>query len=194
MKYFKALGFLTVALAALPAISYAQSGYVSKTVNLRAGPAPEYPVVAVLQAGTPILVEGCVSDYRWCDVVAGPNRGWIYAGNIVYPYQGANVPLLSYGAMIGIGVVAFSIASYWDHHYRGRSWYAQRQRWIDRPGPGFAPGGHRPVPGPGFAPGVRPPLRPGPEGGAAGVHQVPKAQGSGGGGHRPPKVQEQGAR
>ena len=220
MKYFKALAFLTAALAALPVTSYAQSGYVSKSVNLRAGPAKEYPVVAILQAGTPISVEGCLSDYRWCDVIAGPNRGWIYAGNIVYPYQGANVPVLGYGAVIGIGIVAFSIASYWDHHYRGRSWYAQRQHWINRPGPGFAPGGHRPPPGSGLAPGAHPLPRPGP-GEAPGVHRPPRPGPGGppgthpparaepgrapgdhpapkarepGGGHRPPKDQGPGAR
>ena len=186
MKYTKVLSFLTVALAALPAISYAQVGYVSKMVNLRAGPAPEYPVVAILQPGVQVTVVGCLSDYRWCDVTAGPHQGWIYAANIAYPYQGSNVPILGYGAAIGLGVVAFSLGSYWDNHYRGRPWYGQRHTWANRPGPmpghrplpGVGPGPHRPLPGPAFGPGGHRPPPPGP-----GAHRPP---GPVPGPHRPP--------
>jgi uncharacterized protein YraI len=170
MKYSKILGAITVALAVLPATALAQMGYVSKQVNLRAGPATEYPIVATLLPGVEIVVEGCLSDYRWCDVVAGPNRGWAYAANIVYPYQGANVPVLTYGALIGLGIVAFSVGDYWDHHYHGRSWYPQRQQWVDRSWPRFGPGGHR-LPGSEFGPDD---------------HRSPPGPGFGPGGHRPP--------
>ena len=135
MKYLKLVAGLAVALAALPGVSQAQLAYAAKQVNLRAGPGMEYPVIAILLAGVPVTVQGCVADYRWCDVEAGPSRGWVYAGNIVYPYQGSNVPVISYGAMIGIGILAYSVASYWDQHYVGRPWYPQRQRWINRPPP-----------------------------------------------------------
>ena len=180
MKYAKALGLLAAALAVMPVASYAQQfAYTSKDVNLRAGPARDYPVVAVLQAGASVSVEGCVSGYRWCDVVAGPYRGWVYAGNLVYPYQGSNVPVLTYGAMIGIGLIGFSIGDYWDQYYRGSPWYPQRQRWIDRPQPGFGPGGRYPLPpssrfGPGG--GQRPPHVQGPSGG----QRAPQTQGPGG--------------
>ena len=160
MKYLKLVAGLTVALAALPGVSQAQLAYAAKQVNLRAGPGMEYPVVAILLAGVPVTVQGCVADYRWCDVEAGPSRGWVYGANIVYPYQGANVPVINYGAMIGIGILAYSVASYWDQHYVGRPWYPQRQRWINRPPPPpharpvqrpappehRAPSGHPPVP------------------------------------------------
>ncbi len=160
MKYLKLVAGLTVALAALPGVSQAQLAYAAKQVNLRAGPGMEYPVIAILLAGVPVTVQGCVADYRWCDVEAGPSRGWVYGANIVYPYQGANVPVINYGAMIGIGILAYSVASYWDQHYVGRPWYPQRQRWINRPPPPpharpvqrpappehRAPSGHPPVP------------------------------------------------
>lgn len=167
-----------VSLAVVPASAQAQQmAYVSKEVNLRAGPSSDYPVVAILGAGVTITVEGCLSDYRWCDVSVGPNRGWLYAGNIVYPYQGENVPLLTYGSAIGIGVVVFSIGHYWDDYYRYRPWYPQRQLWIDRwqfapypvpypvpysvpypvPYPVVRPGFQHP---PGASPGFRPHDRP----------------------------------
>src|ERR1700690_558517 len=131
MKSLGVLGGLTALLAGAPAISHAQSAYTAKDVHLRAGPAVDYPVVAILAAGMQIAVEGCLSGYRWCDVVAGPDRGWVYAANIAYPYQGADVPVLTYGAVIGLGIVAFSVGDYWDHYYRGRPWYSQRQVWVN---------------------------------------------------------------
>jgi uncharacterized protein YraI len=133
MSRVKAAGWLIAALAAMPAPASAQQlAYTAKFANLRAGPARDYPIVATLPAGIAISVLGCLSGYRWCDVVAGPNRGWLYAGNIVYPYQGSNVPLLTYGALLGIGIIGFDLGYYWDHHYRARPWYPQRQHWIAR--------------------------------------------------------------
>jgi len=148
MKSLNFLWPLVAALAGLPAASYAQQlGYAAKQVNLRAGPALDYPVVAVIGQGVSFIVDGCVADYRWCDVTVGQDRGWVYAGNIVYPYQGASVPLLSYGAVLGIGIIAFSVGDYWDRYYQNRPWYPQRQRWLDRPQPVFrAPPHVRPGP------------------------------------------------
>ena len=156
MNNLKALRFLIAALVAMPVTSYAQQlAYTSKNVKLRAGPSSEYPIVTIVPGGVPLTVEGCLSDYRWCDVVAGPDRGWVFAGNIVYAYQGVNVPLLTYGAVIGIGILAFNRDHYWDENYRARSWYPQRHHWIDRRGPGFGPGARRvPPPGAGFRPGM----------------------------------------
>ena len=145
MKHAKAFALMAAALVMLVgAPSNAQQlAYVSTEVNLRAGPSGDFPVVAILGGGVAITVEGCLGDYRWCDVSVGPHRGWLYAANIVYPYQGNHVPLLSYGAAIGIDVIGFSVGSYWDDYYRARSWYPQRQRWIDRPHPAhFGHPGH----------------------------------------------------
>jgi uncharacterized protein YraI len=129
-------------LAGLPLTAQAVLAYAAKEVNLRAGPAREYPVVAMLAPGAALSVEGCLGDYRWCDVVVGSNRGWVYAGNIVYPYQGTYVPLINYGALLGIGVTAFLVGNYWDNHYVGRPWYPQRGYWAARPWPGYGPGGY----------------------------------------------------
>lgn len=175
MRYLRTLGLAAAALGAMPLAWSAQWAQTARDVNLRAGPAVEYPIVARVRAGVSISVVGCLSDYHWCDVEVGPSRGWVYAGNIVYPYQGAYVPVLDYGALIGIGIVAFTLGNYWDDHYRGRPWYPQRELWIERPmprhgyGPGFGPGRpHAPPPGfrpdggsrspePGFGPGGRRP-------------------------------------
>jgi uncharacterized protein YraI len=109
-----------------------QLAFAAKTVNVRAGPGQDYPIVAVLPPGFQLAVQGCLPDYVWCDVIAGGSRGWVYAGNINYAYQNSYVPVLDYGPVIGIGVLAFALNDYWGHHYRNRPWYADRHRWIDR--------------------------------------------------------------
>lgn len=209
MKHGKLLGLLAAIVVTVPTAAYAQSGYVSKDVNLRAGPAREYPSLAILRAGVSISVLGCLTGYQWCDVLAGPNRGWVYAGNIVYPYQGSSVPVITYGAALGLGIVAFSVGHYWDSHYRARPWYGQRQQWIERPHGRFVPEGHRPPPphAPAFRPGAhRPPpphapvVRPGdhrpppPHAPAVrpGDHRPqPTAPAARPGDHRPPRDQGQ---
>lgn len=167
MQGLKWTGWLAAGLLALPALAHAEWAYAAKDINLRAGPATDYPVVARLGAGVTLSVEGCLNDYRWCDVVAGPYRGWVYAGNIVYSYQGRRVPVRDIGAAIGLGIVLFSLGNYWDQHYRNRPWYPQRQLWIDRPRPHFGPDvHHRPVtpPNPGFGNGrPHPPGPPSPQ-------------------------------
>ncbi len=179
MKNLRALSLLSVALAAIPTTAFAQWAYPTRDLNLRAGPAIEYPVVARIGIGTALTVEGCLDDYHWCDVIAGPYRGWVNAGNIVYPYENANVPILTHGPYLGIGIVAFALGSYWDSHYRYQPWYPQQQYWINRHSHRYAPAypAHRPAPGFGprthFPQHVAPGFRPGPQAAPTQVPHVP---------------------
>jgi len=138
-------------LGALPLAASAYEAFAAKDVHLRAGPARDYPVVAILPAGTPFDVQGCLPNYSWCDVIAVGERGWVYAANIESMYQGAPVPLLDYGPVLGIAVFGFLLGDYWDHWYRGRPWYGDRDQWIRRPRPVQPPIPPRPHP-PGAVP------------------------------------------
>jgi len=130
VKSLLALCLLSIAASlALPSEAQTQLAYTARDAHLRAGPAREYPVVAILPAGLAVSVQGCLSDYSWCDVIAGPSRGWVYAGNIDYAYDGMYVPLLTYGPQIGIGVTGFILFDYWSDHYHDRPWYRDRDRW-----------------------------------------------------------------
>ena len=148
MKSIGARVLLIIVLAALPCMAQAQLAYTSKDAHLRAGPARDYPVIAVLPAGYEVSVQGCLRDYSWCDVIAGPNRGWIYAGNIVVDHQGTQVTVLDYGAAIGIAVIGFILFDYWFGHYHDHPFYRDRDWWAHRPRPprGVAPGIIRPEP------------------------------------------------
>ncbi|AJY09626.1 SH3 domain-containing protein [Burkholderia dolosa] len=135
-------------LAAIPGAADAQSSaYTNSPAELYAGPAPDYPVVAELPPGTALDVFGCVSDYTWCDVALPGVRGWIDAQLLDYPYQGSYVPLLEYGAVIGVPVTGFAIGAYWDRYYRHRPWYHDRDRWAHRAEPRIGPGGMPPAQG-----------------------------------------------
>ncbi|HKT64219.1 MAG TPA: SH3 domain-containing protein, partial [Burkholderia sp.] len=132
-------------IAAVPGIANAQSSaYTNSGAELYAGPAPDYPVVAQVPPGTALDVFGCLSDYSWCDVALPGVRGWIDAEQLDYPYQGNYVPLLEYGAVIGVPVTGFAIGAYWDRHYRNRPWFHDRDRWEHRAEPRVGPGGRPP--------------------------------------------------
>jgi len=112
-----------------PLAAHAYEGYVVADVNLRAGPDVDYPPITLLPAGAPVLIEGCIEGWTWCDVIAGPDRGWIAGTYLEEAYGGNRVIVTDYGASIGIPVVAFSLGAYWGHYYRGRPWYHDRVRW-----------------------------------------------------------------
>ncbi|MDB5883643.1 MAG: Translation initiation factor [Ramlibacter sp.] len=145
-----AMGAVTTALVAVSSGAQAQQqlAVTARPTNLRAGPATDYPVVAVLPGGFALAVQGCLPEYTWCDVVAGQSRGWMAAGNINYYYQNSYVPLSNYGAVLGIGALGFVLNDYWGSHYRGRSFYRDRSRWEGRQ---FSqPRGYVPPQRPGF--------------------------------------------
>ena len=168
---------LAAAMLFLPAAAHAQPAYTAGAVSLHAGPGTDYPVVALLDGGLAVNVQGCTPDYGWCDVVAGGYRGWLYARDIRYVYQGALVPLIDYGAAIGIGVVTFVIGHYWQQHYVGRPWYRHLPHWSHRPPHADfhprPPHAAHPAPWPQPAPAFRPADRPA----IAQVHPRPQQAG-----------------
>lgn len=117
----------------VPALARAADAYVTGNVNLRAGPDPDYPLIGQIPAGTEVDVQGCTAGWEWCDVIVYGDRGWIAGNFIEYEYQDGPVLLPAYGARIGIPVVTFVIVDYWDHHYRNRPFYRERDRWYAHP-------------------------------------------------------------
>jgi len=147
----------------LSAAALAQTAYTVREANVRAGPERDYPVVTRLAAGTSVEVTGCNEDWSWCEVIAEPDRGWVYAGSLEYPYEGRRVVILRHG-YVGLPIVPFVVGSYWDTYYRGRPWYGRRTYWVGRAptyhrGPSIRPEVGRPV---GRAPVSRAPVSRGP--------------------------------
>jgi uncharacterized protein YraI len=152
MKLRSALVAILLSALCMPFAAQALDAHTSQSANLRAGPGHDYPVIVVLPPYAPLDVQGCLSDYSWCDVIAVDinERGWVYAGDIEYLYEGAEVPLLEYGPMSGIVVIPFVLGDYWDRHYPHRPWYRNRDQWIHTPRtvqPPRSPGQGPPVTG-----------------------------------------------
>jgi uncharacterized protein YraI len=143
----------------LPAAGMAADGYVVGNVNLRAGPDTGYPVVRMLPAGEPVVIQGCLDDWSWCDVVALDDRGWVAGNFLQFEYEHRRVYVPDYGMRIGLPIVTFVLGSYWDTHYRHRPWYGRRSYWAGRHFHHHAPRRPaHPVAGP-RPHGSRPPMR-----------------------------------
>jgi uncharacterized protein YraI len=186
-------------LAAPPPAEAQTQAFTTMTVNLYAGPSGDYPIVAQVPGGVSLLVMGCLSSFSWCDVSLPGLRGWVWGEFLTSPWQGRPVPLVTYGAAIGLPIVTFSLGTYWGSFYRDRPWFRNQAYWMRRPPPRpIRPGGvgrppHRP-PGPGARP---PNQRPGqnnvgpgggrPGGGGPGASggNRPPGSGPGAGGGRP---------
>jgi uncharacterized protein YraI len=147
-----------VLLALWVPVALAMPAHVVSGVHLRAGPSVEYPAVALLIPGMPIEVYGCEEAYAWCDVQAGPNRGWIAADYVQVESGGHPVILAGGGVAVGVPLVTFTLGAYWGNYYRTRPWYAQRAHYMSywrRYPHGVRPPRPRP-------PVARPPVRPPP--------------------------------
>ena len=138
-------------MLALPLAATAEQARTRQWVNVRAGPAGNYPTVMRLPPGSYVQVYGCTGGYRWCDVIASDGqRGWALGGSLYYPYEDRMVPVIGYGPSFGIPITPFVMVDYWGAHYRQRPWYGYRQYW----GPGYGYGsGYAPGYGPGYGPG-----------------------------------------
>jgi len=124
---------LAIALAlGAPLAAHAVDAYVVADISLNAGPDTDYPPIDTLSAGTEVDVNGCIEGFSWCDVSAGPDRGWVPGSFLEEEYDNQPVYLIDYGPRIGIPVVSFDIGVYWDQHYHNRPFYAQRTQWVNR--------------------------------------------------------------
>lgn len=136
MRTSSCLRFLfCVFLLSVSAVAAAQNAVTNHPVGVYAGPDDSYPVVAQLDADSPVQVMGCLDDWSWCDVTFADNRGWVYAPDIEYDYEGGYVPFYTYAPSFGVPVVEFTITDYWGRYYHGRPWYAQREEWVHREPP-----------------------------------------------------------
>lgn len=120
---------LAFALASCMQLAAAETALITRSVNVRSGPNAALPTVTWLLTGTRVTVLGCISNWSWCDVTSGRERGWIYSRYLSMPFQGTAMTIVAGGPALGLPVVEFALGPYWDEHYQGRLWFAQKAQW-----------------------------------------------------------------
>jgi uncharacterized protein YraI len=123
--------FVVAVLLATPAAALAAPGMINASVNLRAGPSVEFPVVDRIRPGVPVEVHGCIREALWCDVSTERERGWVAAQYLDYLYGDRYVDLPSYVDVVDVPATSFVLTSYWSSFYVGRPWY-RRHVWWNR--------------------------------------------------------------
>lgn len=129
-----ALAFVPPAMAqpAASAPAAAVQAVTTGSVTVRAGPGRSFPAATWLLGGTSVTLIGCLDNWRWCDVVAGRDRGWVYSSYLMTSSQGRKVRIREGGPGLGLPEITFSVSAYWDEHYRGRTWYGRKAYWESR--------------------------------------------------------------
>jgi uncharacterized protein YraI len=120
---------LAMALAACMPVVAAETATITDSANVRSGPDRSLPTVTWLLSGTRVTVVGCVANWRWCDVIAGRDRGWVYTRYLSVPFQGSAVTISKGGPNLGLTVIDFALGPYWDEHYQGKLFFGQKARW-----------------------------------------------------------------
>lgn len=154
-KFIVATTFAALALPAVPAAAQRVTvGYTVRSTIMRAGPDFDYPAVRRVPRDARVTVYGCLRDRSWCDTDYRSDRGWIRGRDLVVSYGGRRQGIYTYP---GIFMLTFVFGSYWDSHYRGRTFYNERPQWERRYYDNYQPswGPRPPVP-----PAYRQPVQP----------------------------------
>ncbi len=133
-----------IALVALAPVAAAQTAITTLAVKMRAGPSADFPPVTTLMGGTSVTVVGCEASWRWCDVSAGRDRGWISSRYLSTSFKGSKITILNGGPQLELPVAEFVLSSYWSEHYQGRVFFSRQaqyqRRWDGRaPAPAWRP-------------------------------------------------------
>ncbi|MBO9648377.1 MAG: SH3 domain-containing protein [Variovorax sp.] len=78
----------------LPLSSMAFTTATTRALNVRAGPGTSFRVVTVLPARAQVRVNSCMRGWRWCDITARRNRGWVDSRYLQHSVRG-RVPIVN---------------------------------------------------------------------------------------------------
>ena len=117
------------AVIALPAAAVARPGFVTTSLNLRAGPSVDFPAVDTVPAGAEVNVHGCLAGYEWCDVSFSGDRGWVDGDYLQLIANGRRVLIIDYGPEIDFPIVSFDVGAYWHRYYSDRDFFGRLGYW-----------------------------------------------------------------
>lgn len=99
------------AVLAAPSLALAIEAVAVTDLNMRAGPGPQYPIVATIQINSAVDLQGCLEDSLWCQVNWQGNQGWSYAEYLAVTNAGEQVFVPQARTVLEIPVVAFQGAA-----------------------------------------------------------------------------------
>jgi len=99
------------ALLALPNLAMALDAVAVTDLNMRAGPGPQYPVVATIQSNGAVEIVGCLEAGNWCQVSWQGSQGWSYSEYLAVTEAGQQVFVPQARTVLDIPVVAFEGAA-----------------------------------------------------------------------------------
>ncbi len=104
-------------------------GYSGVNLNIRSGPSVRFPAVGVLDAGSELVIHGCLDRYTWCDVSASGMRGWASGAHIQFVYEERRVYVPPYAVLVEIPIVTFDVTNYWSEYDRDNDFYHDLDHW-----------------------------------------------------------------
>jgi uncharacterized protein YraI len=134
----KVVAAALAAALAFPTLVHAQEVAAVTTVdlNLRAGPGPHYPIVALIPTDAEVTLHGCLANLTWCDVgLDDGKRGWAFAYYLKSPIAGG--PPVNPAQAVSLAemtppppVVTFDGQTYWAANYANEPFFADRDRYF----------------------------------------------------------------
>jgi uncharacterized protein YraI len=123
---------LALALAGGVPLAAAATATTTASVNVRAGPGKSFPTATWFLTGTQVTIEGCLFDWKWCDVSSGRHRGWVYARYLSHRINDTVVTIDRGGTTLGLPQTEFDLVPYWDAHFQNQIWYSRKAYWQRR--------------------------------------------------------------
>lgn len=105
---FRAVAAAGLMLAVGVSTGYAAMSATAVTdLNVRAGPGPQYPVVALATRGSTAVLDGCIEGSNWCRVNVGGVSGWAYARYLATDFGGSTVVISERRAELAVPVITY---------------------------------------------------------------------------------------
>src|SRR5687768_4752703 len=96
-------------LAAAPALAQV-SATAATDLNLRAGPAGDQQILAVIPADGAVTVDGCLEAANWCQVSYEGTTGWAYGEYLNATAQDQQVVVIEGRDVLSLPVVTYEVA------------------------------------------------------------------------------------
>ncbi|MFN3209844.1 MAG: DUF1236 domain-containing protein [Roseovarius sp.] len=80
-------------------------------LNLRAGPSPAQPVIAVIPNTGAVSIQGCIEASSWCEVNYNGTQGWAYGDYLAASLDGGTVRVIENRSAIEVPTVTYEYSA-----------------------------------------------------------------------------------